>query len=126
MGKRARRGRVDGVVRARERGELDRIAMNPRQEASVGAQQTHCAVHDCLEYRLDIRLRLADDTQNVTGRCLLVERRGQVAVARLEFGEQPHVLDGDDGLVGEGLQQLCLCVYRVPGGRISITRIFTP
>ena len=30
---------------------------------------------------------------------------GQLAVARLQLGEQAHVLDGDHGLVGEGLQQ---------------------
>ena len=29
-------------------------------------------------------------------------------VARLQLLEQPHVLDGDDGLVGEGLEQLDL------------------
>ena len=34
----------------------------------------------------------------------------QLAVARLQLGEQPHVLDGDDGLVGEGLEQLDLLV----------------
>ena len=30
---------------------------------------------------------------------------GQVAVARLQLLEQPHVLDGDHGLVGEGLEE---------------------
>ena len=29
----------------------------------------------------------------------------KVAVARLELLEQPHVLDGDDGLIGEGLEE---------------------
>src|SRR4030095_15491056 len=36
---------------------------------------------------------------------LLVERRRQLAIARLELLEQPDVLDRDHGLVGEGLQQ---------------------
>ena len=40
--------------------------------------------------------------------CSSVSR--QVAVARLQLLEQPHVLDGDDGLVGEGLEQLDLLV----------------
>ena len=26
-------------------------------------------------------------------------------LTRLQLGEQPHVLDGDDGLVGKGLKQ---------------------
>src|SRR5215471_9204674 len=30
---------------------------------------------------------------------------GQRLVLLLEFGEQPHILDGNHGLVGEGLQQ---------------------
>ena len=33
---------------------------------------------------------------------------GQLARARLHLLEQPRVLDGDDGLVGEGLEQLDL------------------
>ena len=36
--------------------------------------------------------------------------RGEVAVARLHFLEQPRVLDGDHRLVGEGLDQLDLLV----------------
>ena len=32
----------------------------------------------------------------------------EVAVAFLQFFEQPHVLDGDHGLVGEGFEQLDL------------------
>jgi hypothetical protein len=36
---------------------------------------------------------------------LLLERLGQVGVLGLQFGQQPRVLDGDGGLVGERLQQ---------------------
>ena len=35
---------------------------------------------------------------------------GQLALARLLRLEQPRVLDGDDGLVGESLEQLDLAV----------------
>src|SRR5262249_38103344 len=41
----------------------------------------------------------------------------QLAVARLELAEQPHVLDGDDGLIGEGLQQVDLVFGKWPGLR---------
>ena len=35
--------------------------------------------------------------------------RGSLLLQRfLEFLEQPHVLDGDDGLIGEGFEQLDL------------------
>ena len=33
----------------------------------------------------------------------LGDRAGQLPRARLHLLEQPHVVDGDDGLVGEGL-----------------------
>src|SRR5262249_37636960 len=35
----------------------------------------------------------------------LLERDAELAVARLQLREEPDVLDGDDGLVGECLQQ---------------------
>src|SRR5262249_38139777 len=43
-------------------------------------------------------------------RRLLLEGLGQLAVPRLQLLEQPDVLDGDDGLVGERLQQADLCI----------------
>src|SRR5215472_16132020 len=65
-----------------------------------------------IEYRLYVRLRAADDTQDVAGRGLRVERRPQLTVARLQLREQAHVLDGDHGLVGERLQQLDLLLRK--------------
>ena len=46
---------------------------------------------------------------------LLVEGRGQVAVARLEFGKQPDIFDGDHRLIGERLEQRDLAVGEWPG-----------
>ena len=46
--------------------------------------------------------------QDFGRRRLLLQRLGQLARARLLGLEQPRVLDGDDGLVGEGLHQLDL------------------
>ena len=56
-----------------------------------------------VEHRLDIRRRAGDNAQDFTRGRLLLQRF-------LEFLEQPHVLDGDHGLVGEGLEQLDLLV----------------
>ena len=97
-------GGVASGVGARERGELDLIALDPGQHPRVRPQQADGAGHDRVEHRLDIRLRLADDAQDVAGGGLLVQRRGQLAVARLQLREQAHVLDRDDRLVGEGLE----------------------
>ena len=48
---------------------------------------------------------LAIDAQDLARGRLLLEGLGQLAVARLQLREQPHVLDGDHRLVGEGLEE---------------------
>ena len=58
-----------------------------------------------MQDRLEVERRAADDLQHIAGRRLLLERLGEVAVPGLELREQADVLDGDDGLVGEGLEQ---------------------
>ena len=51
---------------------------------------------------------LNDDLQHLGGRGLLLQRLGEVVGALSDFVEQAHVLDGDDGLIGECLNQLNL------------------
>jgi hypothetical protein len=103
-------GGVASVVEARERDQLDLIGHDPGQPARIGPQQADGAGQDCVEHRLHIRLRAADDAQDVAGSGLRVQRRRQLAVARLQLREQAHVLDGDHGLVGEGLEKCDLLV----------------
>ena len=59
-------------------------------------KQALAAVEDALEHRLRVGHRPTDDLQHFGGGRLPLER-----FARLV--EQPHVLDGDYRLVGEGL-----------------------
>ena len=73
------------------------------------------------KHRLQVGRRAADDAQDLAGRRLLLQRLGQLAVALLQLLEQPRVLDGDDGLVGEGLQQRDLLV----GERLDLGRADT-
>ncbi len=64
-----------------------------------------CASH-CqhrLKYRLQLAGRAGDHAQHLRGRGLLLQRFGELAGARLHLVEQPHVLDRDHRLVGEGL-----------------------
>jgi hypothetical protein len=56
------------------------------------------------KHRLQIERRAADDLQHVGGRGLLLQRLLRGRASRLHLVEQAHVLDGDDGLIGEGLQ----------------------
>ena len=51
--------------------------------------------------------RPTDDLKHVSGRGLLLERFAQLV-------EQPRVLDGDDGLIGEiSASSICFCVNAV-------------
>ena len=81
-----------------------------------------------LEHRLDVGRRARDDAQDLAGRRLLLQRLGEVAVARLQLLEQADVLDRDHRLVGEGLEQLDLPVGNGSGlgPRTVIAPIGTP
>ena len=82
---------------------LDRshLPSNETNLSVVCVTQPRGILRDHIQYRLNIRRRAGDDTQDFTRRRLLLQRL-------LEFLEQPHVLDGDHGLVGEGFEQLDL------------------
>ena len=71
---------------------------------------------------------LADDLEHLGGRGLLLQRLGQIARARLHLVEQPHVLDRDHRLVGEGRDQLDLLVGERPHrcARMTMTPISVP
>ena len=56
---------------------------------------------DHIEHGLNVRRRASDDAQDLTRRGLLLQRF-------LELLKKPHVLDGDDRLIGEGFHQLHL------------------
>ena len=60
---------------------------------------------DGLEDGLDVRGRARDRAQDLAGRLLLLERLGKIAVAGVHFPEQADVSDGNDGLVGKGLEE---------------------
>jgi hypothetical protein len=64
--------------------------------------ETRNRLHQRVEHGLEVNGRTADDLQHLRGRGLLVKRLGEVVGALTQLIEQPCVLDGDDGLVGEG------------------------
>ena len=108
---------------APRRGEPDELAVVPQHHHAPRAEQPHRAVRDRLEHRLHVGLRLADDAQDVGGGRLPLQRLAEVVVARLQLLEQAHVLDGDDRLVGEGLEQRDLLVARTGPRRVRNTVI---
>ena len=90
------------------------IISPPEHRCLVGAAKARHRLHQRVENRLEIDGRTADDLEHVGGRGLLLKRLAQIVGARLNLIEQPHVLDGDDGLVGEGLQQRDLTISEWP------------
>ena len=83
-----------------------RPVVAPHVDAQARAvEQSFAAVEDLVEHRLRIGERAADHLQHLGGRRLLLECLGRLA-------QQANVLDRDDGLVGEGLQQVGLARRR--------------
>ena len=93
--------------------------MSPRNHSVPLAESQHHVINptnprraldDGVEHRLHVRRRAADDAEHL-GRCrLMLQGLAQFRVALLEFLEQPHVLDGDHRLIGEGFEQRDLLV----------------
>src|SRR5215831_12498371 len=83
--------------------KMEQLAVELVERAEESVAQFHGASDDCVEHRLHVGRRLADHAQDLA-------RRRQVAVALSQFGEQAHVLDGNNRLVGEGLEERNLVV----------------
>src|SRR5262249_23687122 len=84
--------------KGRHQSMLKHIAID-QTDLCVSRVAESCRIfRDCFHYRLDIRRRAGDYTQNFTRRSLLLQRF-------LKLLEQPDVLDGDDSLVSEGFEK---------------------
>src|SRR5206468_1860448 len=89
------------------------IVANPQQHARIiGIAKYAGALDDSLEGRSDIGRRGRDDLEHVAGGGLLLQRLLEIARLGLHLVEQADVLDGDDGLVGEGLDEFDLLVLK--------------
>ena len=66
--------------------------------------RTHRRLDHCVEHRLDVGRRLRDRAAGCR------QSPSAAPATSSQLVEQPHVLDGDHGLVGEGLQQQDLAV----------------
>src|SRR5262249_11737750 len=78
--------------------QVNEIAVELEHSALARVAQSFRVRRDDVEYRLDVSWRATDDAQELAGRRLLFERL-------LRLVEQPHVFNGNDGLIGEGLEQ---------------------
>jgi hypothetical protein len=73
----------------------------------VSIAEASGVIEDRLEHRLNIGRRAGNHAEDLAG-------RGEVAIAGLQLLEQPHVLDGNDALVGERLKQRYFLVRERP------------
>ena len=80
------------------------------QHHVINPANPRSALDDGVEHRLHVGRRAADDAEHF-GRCrLMLQRLAQFRVALAEFFEQADVFDGDDGLVGESLEERDLLI----------------
>ena len=88
--------------RAMLRLENQFVAIPQRDEGVICITEFAGALDDCAENRFDICRRRGDHPKYVAAAGLVGQRFREITRLRLHFVEQPDVLDGDDGLVGEG------------------------
>ena len=93
------------------------VAMTAKDNSLLRVAQTHGGRDEAFEHSLEIERRTTDRLEHVGGRCLLLQRRLEIARARLHLVKQAHVLDRDHRLVGEGLKERDLRVRERPDFR---------
>ena len=98
--------------------------VEPEDERPFRLTQADRVLGQRVEDRLEIERGPPDHLEQLAGRRLLLERDPQLAVPRLELLEQAHVLDGDHGLVAEGLQELDMAGRELP--RLGAPTTMTP
>ena len=86
------------------------LAIEPVDVSPRGGCKPHRIFEERIENRLKVKSRAADELEDFAGRGLLLEGNPQLTIASLQLGEEPHVLDRYDCLVGEGLQKSDLVV----------------
>ena len=84
--------------------ELLALLVEHVDRAGIGARELHGALHDRGQHVFEVERRI-DRLRDLAERPQFADRAGKLVGARAQLVEQAHVLDGDDGLVGEVGQQ---------------------
>ena len=90
---------------AADRHQLELLAVELQDGRGVGIAQSGCLLDDPIEDRPEVAGMGADQLKDPRCRGLEVERLAEFRVAPFDLREEPGVVDGDGGLVGEGLEQ---------------------
>src|SRR5262249_49934881 len=94
--------------------DSQKTTIEAEEAGLLRSAQPHRVLGNRVENRLEIRGRAGDHTQDLTRCRLLLQRLGQLTIPLPQLVEQADVLDGDDGLVGEGLEERHLAVGERP------------
>jgi len=89
------------------RGAVD-LALAYKDRSGISTTKPGRRFGHCVQHRLHIGGRAADDVEHVTGRGLVFERFFEVARAGLQFAEQPRILHRDDCLISKCAHQFDL------------------
>ena len=93
---------------AADRNDAITVTVQLTEEHLVGLGEAGRRIDDGIEHRPERKLRPRHDLEHARDRRLLREAFGQFLLPRLQFVKQPRILDGDDGLISEGLDKLDL------------------
>src|SRR5262249_16852401 len=91
-----------GVVSSRD---TQHLPVEAEDAGLLCPAQPDAILGQALDDGLEVESRPADDLEQLTGCCLLLERFRQVLVASSQLLEQPHILDCNDSLVRKSLKQ---------------------
>ena len=94
---------------------MEGLADIPVQNATLRLADARRVIQHRLEHWFQCSRRPADDTQDLGGGRLVLQRFGELPRPRLHLLEQPRVLDGDHRLVGEGGDKFYLLVREKAG-----------
>ncbi len=94
--------------------DVEKLTVVKLDVAEYGAAQARGALDNRLKHRFGVSRRLAHHIEDLTRRCLIIERLRQLRGPRLHRLEQPHILDRDHCLVGKGRGQLDVLLSERP------------
>src|SRR5262245_64236760 len=84
------------------------------QHHVINSTNASSTLNNGVEHRLHVRRRAADDAKHLGCCRLMLQCLPQFRIALLDLLEQPHVLDGDHRLIGEGFKQFYLSWRKWP------------
>src|SRR5262245_4127116 len=81
------------------------VFVQPIDISLIGTAEP-CGVFDqSFQNGIKVERRAADHLKDFACSGLLLQGLGEVAIADLQLLKKPHVLDRDDGLIGEGFEE---------------------